>query len=153
MTQKKYIRVCARALIFDQDHLLCAISHRYNGKIFLPGGGIDVGEDARTSLARELQEELHINAQAGDFVSVIENGWLFEGKNYHEINFLFHVPVHGLNKNQTIQSYEEHISFGWYPVDKLAQIEWLVPEALKTIVPQWHKDKKAQAFFSNMNKG
>ena len=58
-----YYRVSLKAVIRnDKREVLCV---KENGTWWeLPGGGIEHGEDVRTALARELQEEI---AYAGDF--------------------------------------------------------------------------------------
>ncbi|MCK8060929.1 MULTISPECIES: NUDIX hydrolase [unclassified Fusibacter] len=51
-----YERVTARAIIQNEDDLLMIYTKRYDDYGF-PGGGVDLGEDIRDALLREIQEE------------------------------------------------------------------------------------------------
>jgi 8-oxo-dGTP pyrophosphatase MutT (NUDIX family) len=50
----------ARAAVIDAENRVCLIRHTYTPGWQLPGGGIEIGEDAIAALARELREETEI---------------------------------------------------------------------------------------------
>jgi len=54
------------------------VKHRKDGRSYwlLPGGGIRVGESAKTALQREIREELNISVVVGDLLFVVELQWV-----------------------------------------------------------------------------
>lgn len=51
----------AAACLFDEAGRLLLVRKRGTQALMLPGGKAEPGEDALTTLKRELQEELHLN--------------------------------------------------------------------------------------------
>ena len=47
----------ARAAVLDDENRVCLIRHTYTPGWQLPGGGVEIGEDAIQALAREIREE------------------------------------------------------------------------------------------------
>lgn len=54
------------------------------------GGGIEFGEHSREALVREVREELGLQAEALDLVGVMENLFTHQGRQGHEIVFVYH---------------------------------------------------------------
>ena len=55
----------------------------------LPGGRVELGEDTRTALARELVEETGHEAQVEDLLWVVESFFHLDGTDYHELAFTY----------------------------------------------------------------
>lgn len=53
-------RLGVRALVIDPDGKVLLVRHTYVAGWYLPGGGVEKGESAETSLARELAEEANL---------------------------------------------------------------------------------------------
>lgn len=53
-------RPCAYAVIVDDGNLLCL---EVRGRLHLPGGGIDAGEDPKAAIVREVFEETGYRAE------------------------------------------------------------------------------------------
>jgi len=57
------------------------------------GGGIELGERAVDAVARELREETGSEVQVGRLLGVLESIFTFEGREGHEIAFVFEVEL------------------------------------------------------------
>ena len=57
----------------------------------IPGGRIQINEKSTKSLVRELKEEMNFDADERKFnmVKVFENFFNYDGKDFHEIYFLY----------------------------------------------------------------
>ena len=55
------------------------------------GGGIEFGELASAAVARELREETGHSVEVGSLLGVLENVFVHEGRDHHEICFVFDV--------------------------------------------------------------
>ena len=55
------------------------------------GGGIEFLEKSNQTLKREFMEEIGANVTVGDFLGVDENIFTFDGKQGHELIFLYRV--------------------------------------------------------------
>lgn len=84
----------AAAIIRRHGHLLI---HRLLIDEFwtLPGGRVEFGEDAATTIRREIAEELACAAVVGELVYVVENLFEIEQRSVHEIGFYFEAELDG----------------------------------------------------------
>ena len=53
-------RLGVRGLVIDPNGEVLLVRHTYIGGWYLPGGGVERGESAESSLARELAEEANV---------------------------------------------------------------------------------------------
>lgn len=96
--------------------LALAIIQRPNGQILLHegwdrvkkekfyrplGGGVEFGESARLTVARELQEEIGQAVDVGRELGVVENLFTFEGREGHEIIVVFEANLKDPLANST----------------------------------------------------
>ncbi|MEM9589771.1 MAG: NUDIX domain-containing protein [Pseudomonadota bacterium] len=67
MTETKTLHI-AVAVVLDEAGRMLLVRKRGTEAFMQPGGKIEPGEDARASLARELREELGVDAMRMDYV-------------------------------------------------------------------------------------
>ncbi len=122
--------------------LLCHASQ--GGHYFLPGGHVEIFEDAPTALKRELKEELNATVKNLHFIGLVENIYRNDKERRHEINIIFRVK---LKKNKSL-SKENHITFRWVEISRLLKIDAL-PKVLFRAIQKFIKDKKI--FFTTVD--
>ena len=102
-----------RSVAIDPQGRVMLVKHTYLAGWWLPGGGVDRGENTVDAAARELFEETGLRAtEPGRLVSAHSNERFFKGD---------HVLVYG------VDAYEvgERTSHG-----EIAEIAWFHPDAL-----------------------
>lgn len=132
----------SRALIIKNDAIL--VNQNVNKKtgeayVALPGGHVDPGEDCKTALVREIEEELQANANIGDLIFVSENiyaGRSKEEKQRHELTLIFEGEISGeTSDGQNVRSPEADKNFRWLPLAELEQAN-LLPANIKDFIVQ-----------------
>jgi 8-oxo-dGTP pyrophosphatase MutT (NUDIX family) len=120
------------AVILKQHQML--LCHDAEGDFwYVPGGRVELGEESRAALERELEEELSQKVRIGRMLWLIENFFELNGKKFHEMGLYYAVdwpvepvaePFQGLENNQPI-------TFQWFPLHKLPNLK---PAFLKIAV-------------------
>jgi len=92
MSKNKKIRVLALGLIRDGDRLF--ISQGYDSikkETFyrVLGGGVDFGEYSRDALQREFKEEIETELTNIKYLGCMENIFMFNGEERHELIQLY----------------------------------------------------------------
>jgi 8-oxo-dGTP pyrophosphatase MutT (NUDIX family) len=126
----------AAAIIRHDGFLLL---HRAEGDDFwaLPGGRVELGEDAATTIVRELNEELGASVLCGTLQFIVENFYAYAGKNHHEIGWYFSAALPSnsplLDKTQSYIGNEAGMTleFRWFEVLSLKGLD-LRPAFLKS---------------------
>jgi ADP-ribose pyrophosphatase YjhB (NUDIX family) len=128
----------AGALVWLQDHILL---HRLEGDDFwaLPGGRVELGEEAARTIEREFIEELGIAVHCGELLAVGENFFEYRGEPHHEIGMYFSVQLPetssllqlgvthlGVEGNQRLE-------FKWFHRAALAEVDFR-PLAIRTML-------------------
>jgi 8-oxo-dGTP diphosphatase len=86
------------------------------GKWEFPGGKIEPGESPEESLARELKEELHLDAVVGDHITTTAYEYDFGTVNL--ATYYCTVPA----ASEPVLT--EHAEVRWVPVNQLDQLDW-----------------------------
>lgn len=130
------IEILVRALIIQNGKILVC---KKIGKdhYFLPGGHLNYGESIKRGLKRELKEELGLTFKKCQFIGFSEHQFVEDGKNYHEINFIFKIQTNKV----TSESKENHLQFFFFDKNQFSK-EKIVPKVLKKAILKWLKDKK-----------
>ncbi|MBD9664252.1 ADP-ribose pyrophosphatase YjhB (NUDIX family) [Variovorax beijingensis] len=120
-------QVRAAAVILHAGH---ALLHRAPGDDYwaLPGGRVEVGEEASATIVREMREELGEEVECGRLLHVAENFFDLAGRRNHEIGFYFLVSLAEdsphLDKARSYRGIESHLDleFRWFPISELAAV-------------------------------
>jgi ADP-ribose pyrophosphatase YjhB (NUDIX family) len=110
------------------------------------GGGIGFGERSRDALLREIREEIGAEVEKLELVGVLENIFIYEGAQGHEIVFVYDAEFkdRGMYERGEIQGYEVETDAGfvarWQSPEeiKLKNIR-LVPEGLADLLRGWKR--------------
>lgn len=110
----------AGIVIVDGHVLICREDD--DDYCMLPGGRIELGEDSRLSLVREIAEELDLPAEVGPMIATSESFYRREGEDFHELGFFYAVTLPGQgpdgNSPWLKRRDEGHdLSFYWLPLD------------------------------------
>lgn len=116
----KSIEVIVRAVIIkDGKVLLCKAFN--GGTYFLPGGHVEFGESAETSIIREMQEEAAAVVKNLKYVGLFENKYGSDEDPHHEVNILYTAEL----ENNTVVSQESHIAFEWISFEEFRNVKFL----------------------------
>jgi ADP-ribose pyrophosphatase YjhB (NUDIX family) len=90
----------------------------------LPGGRVELGEDTRTALHREILEETGQGARIGNLLWVVENFFDLDATDYHELAFVYAISpadpavLHNTWTHRTTDG-ETGIELRWFDLDHL----------------------------------
>lgn len=130
----------AAAVIAHDNFVLL---HRLVGDDYwsLPGGRVEPGEDAQTTLEREMIEELNQQVECTELLYVAENFFEHAGKPNHEIGLYFRAELSPesaiLDKTRSHIGIEgnKQLEFRWFHTEQLQQLE-LHPSFLRESLAQ-----------------
>jgi len=97
----------------------------------LPGGRVELLEPAADALMREMREELSVDTEVERLLWVVENFFVYEGKQRHEIAFYFLVslpagsPIY--SQREPFSGDEEGLEliFEWHSLATIEQVNLL----------------------------
>lgn len=129
------------AIIYNNDMTKVFMQRQGNHDFYMfPGGRLEIHEDAKTAIIRELDEELGIREDDIYLKYIAENFISFPNQKYHEIGFYFITKIDE-QKYQYISDNEYDSldedndgksKFRWIDIDELDDI---------SIMPKYMKDK------------
>lgn len=110
---------------FRDGHVLV---HRATHETFwtFPGGRAEIGETSTQTLAREMQEELGVEAIVGPLLWIVENFFDYEGKAWHELGFYYRMdiperfPFHPSDIVHRNEDGKNSLEFKWVPATREA---------------------------------
>ena len=139
--KSKEFEVCVRAIIrYRGKTLVCY--HRKKRRYFFPGGHIKFGESINEALKREIKEELNIFVKKFSFIGMVDNIYREEGKEHHEINFVFDTKTDRITEGREIEETKgDHISFILFDKKRFSK-ERVLPIALRESILKWLKNRK-----------
>ena len=108
------MEVIVRAVVLPRGAVLL-VQEIAQGYWFFPGGHVEAGETPRQALVRELREELDVSATVQEHLGDLENRWVHDGLEHHEVN---HVFATSIDADDPV-SQEPHLAAGWIDVSDL----------------------------------
>ncbi len=98
-----------------------------------------MGEDSRTTLTREMNEELGIDVHVERMLWTVENFFTYTGRNYHEIGLYYLISCNDKDSLFTTDSFHglegERLIYQWTPITELEELP-LYPAFLRTSLKQ-----------------
>jgi len=91
---RRRFQMRAAAIIRRDGHVLI---HRATHEAFwtLPGGRVEFGESSAQTLGREIAEELGVTSRVGALSLLVENFFVYDGWDVHELGFYHEVELTG----------------------------------------------------------
>ncbi|WP_308531512.1 NUDIX domain-containing protein [uncultured Paenibacillus sp.] len=100
---------------------------------FLPGGHVEFHESMRTTLYREINEELGLSSEVGSYLGAVEAGYEDGGVYHQEINHVFVTKLENVDGRTNPESQESHLEFYWIPVNEMDRHN-LLPEPMRKLI-------------------
>ena len=114
--------------IIKQDDKFLIMRVNKTSYYHIPGGHIEIGEDSKQALIREIKEEIGCDVQRAELFAIQENFWKRNNTKCHGIEFYYIVePKQNL---KTINCEKIEIDKG---EEKLLELKWVTSEELKNI--------------------
>lgn len=137
MTQKQQqVGVSLRFIITEENKILLTKS-KGSDFFFLPGGGLEHGEDIKEAIKRELDEEIGIVVKDFEFVGINETKFVDGDTLHHGIDLVFKLEV----EKVITESKEGHIDFFLKDFEELKDLK-ILPKSLKESLIKWLSNKK-----------
>ncbi|MFQ5944202.1 MAG: NUDIX domain-containing protein, partial [Anaerolineales bacterium] len=137
-----------RAVIEDDGRFLIAHTKGADN-VYLPGGHVQAGEGMKHALARELDEELGVEVEVGEYFGAVEHAWVADGVHSHEINHCFEVASPELHSARSPVSLEDHIEFFWLSPSEFEERN-LQPAPVRQLLSKWRTESRRLGWASTL---
>lgn len=131
------------AIIYNEDKTKVLLENQDNGRYMFPGGRIDVHEDSKIAITRELEEELNLTAEL-KLKYIVEMFLKSPRTMYHEIGFYF---ITNINENKipnNFKSLDGDSVFEWIKISELDNYKILAKPIKEKIVDNKILDNKLE---------
>ncbi|MGY0694645.1 NUDIX hydrolase [Virgibacillus sp. FSP13] len=113
------------AVWIENNHVLIH-KDRNDENWSIPGGRVKIGEDTRTSIRREMQEELGIAITVNRTLWIAEHFFKYRDQDFHEMGIYYSISTaDGLNhfRKKAFHGLEgDRLIYQWVPIDELEKI-------------------------------
>ena len=111
-------------IIYNEDKTKILIENQHDKRYMFPCGRIDVHEDSKTSIERELLEELNLKANL-NLKYIVEMFIKFPRTKYHEIGFYFVTKINEKLIENNFKSLDGNSYFIWVSIKDLDKYNML----------------------------
>lgn len=131
------LNIRAGAIIIHNDKILTH-KNKNESHYALIGGRIAIGEDSKTTIIREIKEELNKDIEITGYVTTIENFFEYNNRKFHEIFFVYRAEFKEEKDKKieyTLKNMEGDTSlqYEWLDINKIDNYR-LMPECLKQML-------------------
>lgn len=147
IAHQKY-HVLARGIILSGGYLLVAHCKGMDNT-FLPGGHVEFKEGMRTTLFREIQEELGLDSIVQEYLGCVEADFQNMDTYHQEINHLFRTELPMIHHEINPDSKEPHLEFYWIAIDEMEQHN-LQPLPVRAIIDRYLNDEQGPFWESTL---
>jgi NAD+ diphosphatase len=100
------------AIIRNQNNEVLFTVRKHNpaaGMLDLPGGFVDLGENAEKAIAREIHEELNLTINKMEFVGTFTNKYIYGDIEYQTLDLVFNCTVDSFSELQVADDVSGYI--------------------------------------------
>ena len=124
-TKEFHGRTCG---IIKQENNFLIMRVNNTSYYHIPGGHIEIGEDSKQAIIREIKEEIGCDIQETSLFAIQENFWTRNNKQCHGIEFYYIIKPKNKLDMKDYQRIENDKG-----KEKLLDFKWVTPEELKDI--------------------
>ncbi len=120
------------------------VEHIKNGKTYwlLPGGGVNIGEEVKTALQRELKEELNLKCGVNDLLFVVES---LSARGDHIIQPTYRIEAENINEIE-LGVDKRVAAFDFFDQNKMASIV-IYPDIKDELREYLNNEKISKKYF------
>lgn len=126
------------------NNSILMVEHIKNGKTYwlLPGGGVNIGEEVKTALQRELKEELNLKCGVNDLLFVVES---LSARGDHIIQPTYRIEAENINEIE-LGVDKRVAAFDFFDQNKMASIV-IYPDIKDELREYLNNEKISKKYF------
>lgn len=138
------MRIRVAGLLMVNNSILM-VEHIKNGKTYwlLPGGGVNIGEEVKTALQRELKEELNLKCGINDLLFVVES---LSARGDHIIQPTYRIEAENINEIE-LGVDKRVAAFDFFDQNKMASIV-IYPDIKDELREYLNNEKISKKYFT-----
>lgn len=125
--------------IIKQDDMFLIMRVNKTNYYHIPGGHIEIGEDSKTGVIREIKEEIGCDVQEAKLFAIQENFWERNERECHGIEFYYIIkpsiklPIKNYERIENDKGEEKLLDFRWVTAQELKNVD-LKPSNIKELI-------------------
>lgn len=135
-TQEFHGRTCG---IIKQDNMVLIMRVNKTNYYHIPGGHIEIGEDSKAGVIREIKEEIGCDVEEARLFAIQENFWERNERECHGIEFYYIIkpsiklPIKNYERIENDKGEEKLLDFRWVTAQELKNVD-LKPSNIKELI-------------------